>query len=588
MVAGFAPALLLCVELALRLGGFEHTVRRKRLWIPSVFMEWGTSSVAIPTLLTPGQYLFKAQPNTPLTGPHGFRAPEPPVEKRPGTTRVAFLGGSTTQGGYYSYPQRAITILNDALGSNRFEAINWACSSYTTFQSRRVFDAEVATWRPDIVMIYHGWNDPPCSEDGYSDRENDRAARWNQRLGRVRLPDVLRSRLAQLVAMVMEKLDFSWPRPRVSPAEFRENMTHIIEACRERAIPVVVMIRPQSQASSVPAPTHADQLMRMYGARGSRDLYDRVHAVYAGIQRELVASHDHVRACDGYACMKDAQDRLARGEFPDGMEIFQPDALHLSSFGEQLLAESVAQALAPEQAEIIRRYLDSPAYCVRLAEQALEGLLLTDAHYHVQQALARDPNANVGHIVSGIESNREFTTLWDQGRCLTPGEFEWKLGKLKRCLEFRPSDIGVCGQLYGLCILNDRPDLAARGIEPFEPANMDRLAFWLLRAAHANFGAGKLPQARYYAVSLLALRPDDSMAAGVLANIDARPDSAAIAAAMHDLITDYDFQQIIEEQRIPGLSSPEASRRIAQLVIHLLQNPEDGIARNELTRLCLR
>ena len=149
-------ALLVLAETALRLAGFQYAARMKVLWTPTIAGYDGTFEYRLPTLLDPPGYVWRSQPNTAYTDEYGFRLPALSKEKKPGQIRIAFLGGSTTQGQRHPFAERAIRILNAALNTDRYEALNVGCSSYSSHQSlvaltRWVFDRD-----PDIVCVYHG------------------------------------------------------------------------------------------------------------------------------------------------------------------------------------------------------------------------------------------------------------------------------------------------------------------------------------------------------------------------------------------------------------------------------------------------
>ena len=128
ITAGF----FVLVEGFLYATGFKYTPREKIYWRPMITMFEGTRQRNIETRFDYPGYIWRTIPNTPYTDSRGFRRPEVADEKPPGTVRIAFLGGSTTHGGYRPYPERVVALLNDALGEDRYEALNAACSSYST------------------------------------------------------------------------------------------------------------------------------------------------------------------------------------------------------------------------------------------------------------------------------------------------------------------------------------------------------------------------------------------------------------------------------------------------------------------------
>ena len=94
----------------------------------------------------------------------GFRGPELPRDKPPGTYRIAFLGGSTTycaevSGDDKTWPYLVVEALKLAHPDRRFDYINAGVPGYTTYESLKRFEAEVSASDPDLVVIYHASND---------------------------------------------------------------------------------------------------------------------------------------------------------------------------------------------------------------------------------------------------------------------------------------------------------------------------------------------------------------------------------------------------------------------------------------------
>ena len=97
---------------------------------------------------------------------HGFiSTPEISVKKEENTLRVVFLGGSSTAGTGYdladedTWPWKVIEILRKDLGENKLEFINAALGGYTTFESFGRLWSRVRFFSPDIIIVYHGWNE---------------------------------------------------------------------------------------------------------------------------------------------------------------------------------------------------------------------------------------------------------------------------------------------------------------------------------------------------------------------------------------------------------------------------------------------
>lgn len=98
---------------------------------------------------------------------HGFMS-TPPLElaKEPDVVRVAFLGGSSTAGmgvdllDEQTWPWKVDARLDEmAPDGVRVEFLNASLGGYTTFESYGRLWSRVRFFDPDIVVVYHGWNE---------------------------------------------------------------------------------------------------------------------------------------------------------------------------------------------------------------------------------------------------------------------------------------------------------------------------------------------------------------------------------------------------------------------------------------------
>jgi len=117
----------------------------------------------------------------------GFRGPEWPSGKSPGTVRIVALGGSTTYGifsktGEDTWP----ALLRERLGQRvavPVEVINLGVAAYTTHEILGVMSMVVPDLQPDIVLIHVGANEAFAvgyPEEGGNDNTRFRHA-WNYR-----------------------------------------------------------------------------------------------------------------------------------------------------------------------------------------------------------------------------------------------------------------------------------------------------------------------------------------------------------------------------------------------------------------------
>ena len=116
--------------------------------------------------------VFTRRPNTWSSNSMGFRGPEWTLEKEPGVTRIACLGGSTTEGGNPEgpegrYPVQLEMQLQERTGA-QFEVMNFGMSGWTTAESLILWFLTVQDYDPDLVIVHHAVNDVgPRNRDDY-------------------------------------------------------------------------------------------------------------------------------------------------------------------------------------------------------------------------------------------------------------------------------------------------------------------------------------------------------------------------------------------------------------------------------------
>lgn len=110
----------------------------------------------------PGVYSHKPKKSI---NKHGFiSTPDITVEKPDDVIRVVFLGGSSTAGTGHNladedtWPWQVADLLNNTTGK-RVEFINAALGGYTTFESFGRLWSRLRFYSPDIIVVYHGWNE---------------------------------------------------------------------------------------------------------------------------------------------------------------------------------------------------------------------------------------------------------------------------------------------------------------------------------------------------------------------------------------------------------------------------------------------
>ena len=121
---------------------------------------WAKNSSFFAYTAIPGKYSENKSVNS-----HGFiSTPEIGLEKDSNTTRIVFLGGSSTAGTGYNLPDDHTwpwqTIEKTKLETKKnLDFINGALGGYSTFESYGRLWSNLRFYMPDIVIVYHGWND---------------------------------------------------------------------------------------------------------------------------------------------------------------------------------------------------------------------------------------------------------------------------------------------------------------------------------------------------------------------------------------------------------------------------------------------
>lgn len=92
----------------------------------------------------------------------GLRDVEHQIAKTQGTIRVALLGDSSTEGLQVPLDETYARLVEQQLnnsGTQKYEVINFACSSYSTGQQREQFLNEVTAYKPDITVLLYNRGD---------------------------------------------------------------------------------------------------------------------------------------------------------------------------------------------------------------------------------------------------------------------------------------------------------------------------------------------------------------------------------------------------------------------------------------------
>ncbi|MBC8288683.1 MAG: SGNH/GDSL hydrolase family protein, partial [Planctomycetes bacterium] len=178
----------------------------------------------------------------------GFRGPEIAQAKAADAKRVAILGGSSVFGYLVSDGQEATRLLEADLTSagnlNKVEVINGGVPGHNLNQTRWRFENQIAPFKPDLVILYLGWNDLGyiVSDDPQAEPFHKRpvASALTRTASHSTLYGLIAYRLiggaASLSAETLTATKPSEPGARL----FRENVAALIEAAKAEGCRVVV------------------------------------------------------------------------------------------------------------------------------------------------------------------------------------------------------------------------------------------------------------------------------------------------------------------------------------------------------------
>ena len=187
----------------------------------------------------------------------------PPFEKEKTKFRILALGDSCTFGvgveDHQTWPAQLQRILADR--TMETEVINAGVPGYTAFQGKRTLESSGLALEPDLVLISFGFNDA----DVWASRGDEATAEelawsgWDTPLLSSRLYVGLKRAYAALMLDPQPSSEGdsageidprnapTWEtsgRPRLTPAEFRDNLRAIKELCDARGVRLVFVVWP--------------------------------------------------------------------------------------------------------------------------------------------------------------------------------------------------------------------------------------------------------------------------------------------------------------------------------------------------------
>lgn len=154
--------LVLCIGLGLALAATEAA-----LWLiaPVPYNEWMVwqADGYMRGRPAPNQVVHNRLGQEVRINKYGFRGPDYAFTRLPGTLRVVVHGGSAgfcfdVKEARNAWPTKLEEKLRARLGMP-VEVINLALPGFDVFNSKQTFQCWGRAFQPDVVLIYHSWND---------------------------------------------------------------------------------------------------------------------------------------------------------------------------------------------------------------------------------------------------------------------------------------------------------------------------------------------------------------------------------------------------------------------------------------------
>lgn len=262
----------------------------------------------------------------------GLRGWLPPETKRANDFRIACVGASCTFGLYVRYEEtwgmQLERLLQERMPGRSVQAILAGLPGYSSFQSRALYERDIAALAPDVTVLYCGaWNDYVAA---IGDGDAARGARENDPLRSLRLVQIAARAAAPDVQRYIEafRRGEAPDGRRVPLADFVANMTAMIRRARAIGSLVVVIVPPTTQ-----------RLAQLHPVAGE----------YRAAVRE-VASREGAAILDAHGLFADRHGAVpadwrneAAGEWPCMF-----DNVHPSPFGHRLIAGALDALLAEQ------------------------------------------------------------------------------------------------------------------------------------------------------------------------------------------------------------------------------------------------
>lgn len=325
---------LVGAEVAVRI---RHRIKYGDLWgIESTYKIDAASGLRIPI---PGGSFGAIHINS-----LGFRGPELSTPKKSSTVRIAFIGSSTTYCAEVSSDENTWpSLVTQSVRSNwpdaHFDYVNAGIPGYTASTSTQNLRLRVAALRPDVIVIYEGYNDLSgngldlASKQGLTSKPTEQQMTWPSRYS--------------LLWYLVEKNLLVWHSQRQADrtegklhfdreafvAPFRHDLRELVEASKQISDTVFLV-------------TLAPRLRRSQSVEQQKQA-----AVTALFYVPYMSLNNLVEAYESYnetirkAASESGVELIEEEESIPSAAEYYADSVHFTDKGSRLMAQRVARAL---------------------------------------------------------------------------------------------------------------------------------------------------------------------------------------------------------------------------------------------------
>ena len=324
----------LALELALVAVGFRYS-RFPRVMLDEAvasYIAWQKENEPLQQFEPHPERMWTAKPGVGKVNAAGYQGKIIPPERTPGRLRLLFVGDSCTNSGPDQYPEMVVRELGER--GVRSEALIAGVGGYSTYQGLH-FLRESLRYKPDAVVAYFGWNDHwygPAPDNEFRPLTDFDAFTYRT-LGRLRTYQLIHY-------WIFPPRDYEGPQTlealleqtRVPPFYYRRNIEEMIQAVRERQIPIFF----------IAAPASTDLATAVRAEPFSPDVVPALHQVYRQILGQVVSREEgaHVVSFDP----------------PDfSPTLMRRDGIHPSRDGYAKIAARVVEVMLREEPALPQR-----------------------------------------------------------------------------------------------------------------------------------------------------------------------------------------------------------------------------------------